>query len=73
MEEQATINDLRVSLMRAEEEIAKLRKALRGIENAIIEEEKMPSYHKKVIDRHRMEWGALHIAIDKAIEVLRGK
>ena len=72
MEEQATINDLRVSLMRAEEEIARLRKAIQGIENAIIEEEKMPAYHKKVMERHRMEWGTLHIAIDKAVEVLRG-
>lgn len=72
-EEQATINDLQVSLMRANEEITRLRTALQRIENAIIEEGKMPSYHKTVMERHRMEWGTLHNAIDKAIEVLHGK
>lgn len=72
-EQQATINDLQVSLMRAQEEVAQLRKALERIENVIIEEEKMPPYHNRVIARHRLEWGSLHNAIDKAIEVLRGK
>lgn len=72
-EEQATINDLQVSLMRANEEIARLRKAIQKIENAIIEEGKMPSYHKQVMERHRLEWGTLHNAIDKAIEALHGK
>lgn len=72
-EEQATINDLQVSLMRANEEIARLRKAIQKIENAIIEEDKMPAYHKQVMERHRLEWGTLHNAIDKAIEALHGK
>ena len=69
-EQQATINELQVSLMRSQEEVARLRKALQGIENAIIEEGKMPSYHKQVMTRHRMEWGTLHNAIDNAIEAL---
>lgn len=69
-EQQATINELQVSLMRSQEEVARLRKALQGIENAIVEEGKMPSYHKAVMKRHRMEWGTLHNAIDTALEAL---
>lgn len=56
--------------MRAQEENTRLRKALRKIENAIIEEGKMPSYHKAVMARHRLEWGTLHNAIDDAIKAL---
>ena len=66
----ATINELQVSLMRSQEEVARLRKAIGKIENAIIEEGKMPSYHNKVMERHRMEWGTLHNAIDDAIKAL---
>lgn len=69
-EQQATINELQVSLMRSQEEVARLRKAIQKIEDAIIEEGKMPSYHKTVMARHRMEWGTLHNAIDNAIEAL---
>jgi hypothetical protein len=69
-EQQATINELQVSLMRSQEEVVRLRKALQAIETAIIEEGKMPSYHKTVMARHRMEWGTLHNAIDNAIEAL---
>lgn len=72
-EEQSTISDLQVSLMRAQEDVARLRKAIQKIEDAIIEEGKMPSYHKTVMARHRLEWGTLHNAIDNAIEVLHGK
>ena len=72
-EEQSTINDLQVSLMRAHEEIARLSKAIQKIENVIIEESKMPPYHNRVMERHRLEWGSLHNAIDDAIEVLHGK
>lgn len=70
MDEQAIINELQVSLMRAQEEILRLRKAIQKIESAIIEEGKMPSYHKQVMERHRLEWGTLHNAIDKAIKEL---
>lgn len=69
-EEQATINDLQVSLMRAQEDIARLRKAIQQIENVIIEEKKLPPYHNRVIERHQMEWGSLHNAIDNAIKEL---
>jgi hypothetical protein len=69
-EQQATINELQVSLMRSQEEVVRLRKAIQKIEDAIIEEGKMPSYHKTVMARHRMEWGTLHNAIDNAIEAL---
>ncbi len=69
-EQQATINELQVSLMRSQEEVTRLRKALEKIEQAIIEEGKMPSYHKQVMARHRMEWGTLHNAIDDAIKAL---
>ncbi len=69
-EQQATINELQVSLMRSQEEVARLRKALQKIEDAIVEEGKMPSYHRAVMKRHRMEWGTLHNAIDDAIEAL---
>jgi hypothetical protein len=69
-EQQATINELQVSLMRSQEEVVRLRKALQAIETAIIEEGKMPSYHNQVMARHRMEWGTLHNAIDNAIEAL---
>ena len=72
-EHSATINELQVSLMRAQEETMRLQRALQKIEKAIIEEGKMPAYHKKVMDRHRLEWGTLHNAIDDAIEVLHGK
>lgn len=65
--------ELQTSLMRAQEETARLRRALEKIERAIIEEGKMPAYHKKVMERHRLEWGTLHNAIDDAIEVLHGK
>lgn len=71
-EHQATINELQVSLMRSQEEVARLRKALQKVENAIIEEGKMPSYHRAVMKRHRMEWGTLHNAIDEALKVLHG-
>lgn len=70
MEDQSIINDLQVSLMRVQEENARLRKAIKKIEDEIIAEQKMPSYHKTVIDRHRLEWGTLHIAIERAIEEL---
>ena len=72
-EHSATINELQVSLMRAQEETMRLQRALQKIEKAITEEGKMPAYHKKVMDRHRLEWGTLHNAIDDAIEVLHGK
>lgn len=70
MDEQAIINELQVSLMRAQEEILRLRKAIKKIEDEIIAEQKMPSYHNTVIERHRLEWGTLHIAIERAIEEL---
>lgn len=70
MDEQATINDLQTSLMRAQEENSRLRKAIKKIEDEIIAEQKMPSYHNTVIARHRLEWGTLHNAIEKAIEEL---
>jgi hypothetical protein len=69
-EQQATINELQVSLMRSQEEVTRLRKALQKIEDAIVEEGKMPSYHKQVMERHRMEWGTLHNAIDDALKAL---
>jgi hypothetical protein len=69
-EQQATINELQVSLMRSQEEVTRLRKALQKIEDAIVEEGKMPSYHKQVMTRHRMEWGTLHNAIDDALKAL---
>lgn len=69
-EQQATINELQISLMRSQEAENRLRKALKKIENAIIEEGKMPSYHNAVMKRHRMEWGTLHNAIDEALEAL---
>ncbi len=47
-----------------------LARAVESIERAIVEEGKMPEYHKSVMKRHRDEWGTLHNAIDKAIEVL---
>jgi predicted nucleic acid-binding Zn-ribbon protein len=70
MEHDETIRDLQRSLERATEQRDSLRKALQNIENVIIEEEKMPSYHKVVMKRHREEWGTLHKAIDDAIKVL---
>lgn len=48
----------------------RLRSAISKIEQAIVEEGKMPTYHRAVMKRHRMEWGTLHNAIDKAIEAL---
>jgi hypothetical protein len=69
-EQQATINELQISLMRSQEEVTRLRKALQKIEDAIVEEGKMPSYHKQVMERHRMEWGTLHNAIDDALKAL---
>lgn len=51
-----------------------LLKAVERIEQAIIDEGKMPAYHKAVMARHRNEWGTLHNAIDDAIKVLhKGK
>lgn len=72
-EEQATINDLQVSLMRAQEEADRLRKAIQRIEEVVVEEAKLPRYHSGVIERHRLEWGSLHNAIEKAIEALHGR
>ena len=69
-EQQATINELQISLMRSQEEVARLRKAIGKVEEAIIEEGKMPAYHKTVMKRHREEWGTLHNAIDDAIKAL---
>lgn len=48
----------------------RLRSALHKIEQVIIEENKMPEYHRVVIKRHREEWGSLHNAIDDALKVL---
>lgn len=67
----STIRELQTSLMRAQEEIARLRKAIQKIENVIIEEKKMPLYHSRVIERHRLEWGSLHNAIDDAIKEIK--
>jgi hypothetical protein len=51
-----------------------LARAVESIERAIVEEGKMPEYHKSVMKRHRDEWGTLHNAIDNAIKVLhKGK
>ena len=73
-DEHTAINhDLQTSLMRSQEEVKKLRMAITQIENAVIEERKMPNYHNAVIKRHREEWGSLHNAIEKAINVLNGK
>ena len=52
------------------EEASELRHAIVGIQKAIEEESKMPSYHRSVIKRHREEWGALHLAIDKAVKLI---
>lgn len=52
------------------DEIERLRAAISKIEQAIVDEGKMPPYHRAVMKRHRMEWGTLHNAIDKAIEAL---
>jgi hypothetical protein len=54
----------------AADEIERLRSALQKIEQAIVEEGKMPSYHRAVMKRHRQEWGTLHNAIDEALKVL---
>ena len=72
-EHTATINELQISLMRSQEEVTRLRKALQKIEDTIVEEGKMPSYHNQVMARHRLEWGTLHNAIDYALDVLHGK
>lgn len=69
----ATINELQIQVMRVTEQRDALKKALQKIEHTIIEEGKMPSYHKSVMKRHREEWGSLHKAIDDAINVLHGK
>lgn len=66
------ITDLQTSLMRVTEERDALKKALLGIDTAIVEESKMPDYHKTVMKRHRMEWGTLWNAIDKAMDALHG-
>jgi hypothetical protein len=52
------------------EEASELRKAIVGIQKAIQDEGKMPSYHRSVMKRHREEWGSLHLAIDKAVKLL---
>ena len=51
-------------------EATELRHAIAGIQKAIEEEGKMPSYHRSVMKRHREEWGALHLAIDKSVKLL---
>jgi len=53
-----------------QEENERLRNALGKIEQAIVDEGKMPSYHRAVMKRHRQEWGTLHNAIDAALKVL---
>jgi|694.fasta_scaffold27312_14 hypothetical protein len=57
----------------AADEIQRLRAAIQKIEQAIVEEGKMPSYHKQVMTRHRMEWGTLHNAIDEAIKAIHNE
>ena len=57
-------------LHRAADEIERLRAAIQKIEQAIVEEGKMPPYHRSVMKRHRMEWGTLHNAIDEAIKAI---
>lgn len=59
-----------IEYLQAENE--RLRSAISKIEQAIVEEGKVPLYHRAVMKRHRMEWGTLHNAIDKAIEALHG-
>jgi SPX domain protein involved in polyphosphate accumulation len=54
----------------AADEIERLRAAIQKIEQAIVEEGKMPPYHRSVMKRHRMEWGTLHNAIDEAIKAI---
>jgi hypothetical protein len=52
------------------EEATELRNAIAGIQKAIQDEGKMPSYHRSVMKRHREEWGSLHLAIDKAVKLI---
>lgn len=54
----------------AANEIERLRAAIQKIEQAIVDEGKMPPYHRAVMKRHRMEWGTLHNAIDEAIKAI---
>ena len=51
-------------------EATELRHAIVQIQKAIEDESKMPSYHRSVIERHREEWGSLHLAIDKAVKLI---
>jgi hypothetical protein len=68
----ASFNELHKCLRcEAADEIQRLRAAINKIEQAIIEEGKMPPYHRAVMKRHRQEWGTLHNAIDDAIKVLK--
>lgn len=69
----ATISELQVSLMRAQEEVARLRTCIKQIELAITVEGPVPQYHQHVMRKHRSEWSTLWKAIDEAIGVVNGK
>lgn len=70
MEHQATISDLQTSLMRSQEDVARLKACIKQIEMAITVEGPVPQYHRHVMRKHRSEWATLWKAIDEAIGVL---
>jgi hypothetical protein len=51
----------------AADEIERLRSAINKIEQAIVNEGKVPAHHRKIMKRHIKEWPTLHIAIGEAI------
>lgn len=65
-----TVEDTMRLCFQLSTEVERLRSVIGRIEQAIVDEGKMPPYHRAVMKRHRMEWGTLHNAIDKAIEAL---
>lgn len=55
------------STCQAADEIERLRSAINKIEQAIVNEGKVPVHHRKIMKRHIKEWPTLHVAIGEAI------
>jgi len=66
-------NDLQTSLMRTSEQNIKFHKALKAIDQAIMDDDMAPTQHREILRRHRAEWKNLWDAIDRAMDVFHGR
>lgn len=68
-----TVQDIANERKDAADEIELLRSRLNEIVWAVINEGKVPTYHRAIVKKHRKEWPYLWKQIDKAVKVMRNE